>query len=96
MALRNVGILSHHAALKMEALPSSETLVSRHNTTRRHNPEDLGLNLHRRENLESQFINAYTCVCVCETGCLIPREEHKTEDAGKQSPKENIWTEDEN
>jgi hypothetical protein len=30
----------------------SETLVSYHSTARRHNPEDLDLNLHRRENLK--------------------------------------------
>jgi hypothetical protein len=37
----------------MEAARSSETLVSYHITTWRHNPEDLDLNLHRRENLKS-------------------------------------------
>jgi hypothetical protein len=26
-----------------------------HNTTLRHNPEELDMNLHRRENLKSQF-----------------------------------------
>jgi hypothetical protein len=31
----------------------SETLVSYHNTTQRHNPEDLDLNLHRRESLKT-------------------------------------------
>jgi len=30
-----------------------ETLVSYHKTTGRHNPEDLDLNPHRRENLKS-------------------------------------------
>jgi len=34
-------------------LQGEETLVSYRNTARRHNPEDLDLNLHRRENLKS-------------------------------------------
>jgi hypothetical protein len=35
--------------LKMEADSFFETLVSYHNTARRHNPEELDLELHRRE-----------------------------------------------
>jgi len=38
----------------MEAAGSSETLVSYSNVTRRHDPEDLYLNLHRRENLKTR------------------------------------------
>jgi len=44
-----------HFTLKMEAARTSETLVSYHNTTLRHSPEDLDMNLHRRENLKSRF-----------------------------------------
>jgi hypothetical protein len=36
----------------MEAARSSETLVSYHITTRRHNPEDYDLNLHRRDKVK--------------------------------------------
>jgi len=41
--------------VKMEAARSSETLVSYRNTThrQRHNPQDLDLNLHGREDLKS-------------------------------------------
>jgi hypothetical protein len=33
-----------------------EKVVFYHNTTRRHNPEDFDLNLHRRENLRTHTI----------------------------------------
>jgi hypothetical protein len=71
-----------HAALKMEAARSSDTLVSYRNTTRRHNLEDLDLKgkilVHE---LKSSFMgysvlyvmNSTTqilCVCVCVCVCV--------------------------
>jgi hypothetical protein len=44
------------STMKMEAKRFSETLVTSHKTTRRHNPEALSWYLHRRENPRSQFI----------------------------------------
>jgi hypothetical protein len=37
----------------MEAARTSETLVNFYQTTRRYNPEDSHLRIHRRENLKS-------------------------------------------
>jgi hypothetical protein len=43
---------------EMEAARSSETLISYHNTRRRHSPEDLDLKHDRRESLISRFVSA--------------------------------------
>jgi len=43
----------------MEAGRSSETLVTYRITTRRHNPEDHDVNLHRRVNLKSRDKQKY-------------------------------------
>jgi hypothetical protein len=42
-------------ALMMEAASTSETLVNFYQTTRRYNPEDSHLRIHRRENLTFYF-----------------------------------------
>jgi hypothetical protein len=43
----------------MEAVCSSETLISIYESTRRHNPEDQHQHLHRRENLESPTLKLH-------------------------------------
>jgi hypothetical protein len=43
-------------ALMMEAARTSEMLINFYQTTRRYNPEDSHLRIHRRENLKSYFI----------------------------------------
>jgi hypothetical protein len=40
----------------MEAARTSETLVNFYQTTRRYNPEDSYLRIHRRENFKSYFV----------------------------------------
>jgi hypothetical protein len=51
----------HNQALMMEATRTSETFVNFYQTTRRYNPEDSHLRIHRRENLKSYLVNSLFC-----------------------------------
>jgi hypothetical protein len=45
--------------LKMEAICSSETLITTYKLTRRHHPEDHNRHVHRRENLKFQIVTTW-------------------------------------
>jgi hypothetical protein len=60
----NLCPISQRHSLHLEMAASySETLVSCRNTTRRHNAEELNLNLHCRENLTSRICNTFV-ICI--------------------------------
>jgi hypothetical protein len=56
-AINNINTVT---ALNMEAARSSETLISYHNTTWHHNPEDINLKLHCHEKLKFAFQKLYS------------------------------------
>jgi hypothetical protein len=45
-------VVGYNFTPKMESAWASEMLVSYHDIRRRHNPEELDLNLHRRDNIK--------------------------------------------
>jgi hypothetical protein len=48
-------LVGRHPDLNMEAVCSSETLVSTYQSTRRHNQKEQHGHLHRRENIKSHY-----------------------------------------
>jgi len=63
---------------KMEAALSSGKLVSYHNTTQRHNPKDLDLNLHRRESVSRSGSHIKLLFSVYPRGRCISQWELRT------------------
>jgi len=59
---------------------TSEALVSYRNTTRRHNPEDLDLNLDCREDLKSRTCRQSLCYIQTKSQTVNPTEASSTSD----------------
>jgi hypothetical protein len=60
-------VLAPFSLLKMEAVYSSETLVTTYQTTRCHAPEEYNMNLHSHQNFEYRtFIITIACVTPVE------------------------------
>jgi hypothetical protein len=55
----------------MEVAKSSEMVVFNCNTARRHNPEDLELNLHSSENLKSLEVIRFRVICELQNAHLL-------------------------
>jgi len=64
------GLLSCDS-VQLEAAWTSETLLSYHSITRRHNSEDLDFNHRRLENYKYRTLFCVYVTCICLPACLV-------------------------
>jgi hypothetical protein len=70
----------------METTMTTEMFVSYHNTTWRHIPEDLDLNLDGRESFKSRIVNIYLFLIVIDLKLTVLIKQNLWWEKGK------IWT----